>query len=91
MTSVIVQDAFGNEKKFSLQDMQKWFVQIRGFPSILSFGHGKNHVWGEGQVGGRNVTNIAKEAERKFVERMGADKYQKAIDKLMVKARQRGE
>ena len=74
-----------NNKTYTLKDMQKWFVQIRGFPSILYFGSGKNQVSGEGQSGGRMVSDIAKEAERKFIEILGIPKYQEGIDKLMKK------
>jgi len=74
-------------KKYNLRDMQKWFVQIRGFPSILSFGSGRNRIMGEGQTGGRYVTDIAHEAESKFVKRLGTSRYQLGIDKLMKRRR----
>jgi hypothetical protein len=73
-------------KSYDLGDMQKWYVQIRGFPSILVFGHGKNGIMGEGQSGGRYVSSIAKRCETYFVSKMGLDAYQKAIDDLMIKA-----
>ena len=79
MTTVIV-----NNKKYNLHDMQRWYVQIRGFPSILVFGRGKNKVMGEGQSGGRYVSSIAREAERKFVDKFGLPEYQKKIDKIMI-------
>lgn len=72
-------------KKYTLDDMQRWFVQIRGFPSILYFGHGKNLVAGEGQSGGRYVSEIVHEAENKFVGKLGAEEYQRKIDALMKK------
>lgn len=76
-------------KSYDLGDMQRWYVQIRGFPSILYFGHGKNAISGEGQSGGRFVSNVAKRAENFFVSKMGLDAYQSAIDDLMVKAGQK--
>jgi hypothetical protein len=72
-------------KKYTLDDMQKWFVQIRGFPSILVFGHGRNQVTGEGQAGGRAVYEIVHEAESEFVSKMGGRKYQEEIDAIMRK------
>jgi len=72
-------------KRYTLEDMQRWFVQIRGFPSILYFGHGKNQVAGEGQSGGRYVSEIVHEAENKFVDKLGAEEYQRKIDVLMKK------
>lgn len=70
-------------KRYTLDDMQRWFVQIRGFPSILYFGHGKNQVAGEGQSGGRYVSEIVHEAENKFVSKLGEEEYKRKIDALM--------
>ena len=77
-------------KTYTLDDMQRWFVQIREFPSILSFGHGKNQVMGEGQSGGREVCEIVHEAENKFVAKLGIKKYQEEHDKIMRKKGQGG-
>ena len=74
-----------NNKKYTLKDMQKWFVQITGFPSVLHFGTGRNQVSGEGQFGGRRVSDTAKQAENLFVEKMGVVNYQRGIDNLMKK------
>jgi hypothetical protein len=70
-------------KTYDLDDMQSWYVQIRGFPWMLYFGKGKNQISGGGQGGGRYASSIAKEAENKFVAKMGITAYQKAIDKIM--------
>ena len=70
-------------KTYTLLDMKNWFLQIRGFPSILYFGTGKNRISGEGQYGGRMVTEFVKKVERKFVNKMGEDKYINSMDKLM--------
>jgi len=78
MRSVVVEG-----KKYTMKDMKDWYVQIRGFPSILVFGKGKNEIMGEGQSGGRAVSQIAKEAESRFVEKYGIDGYTAKMDKLM--------
>ena len=70
-------------RKFTLKDMSDWFVQTRGFPSILVLGKGKNRISGEGQSGGRAVTNVAHKVENKFVEKLGKEEYTRRIDKLI--------
>lgn len=80
MRSVVVEG-----KKYTMKDMKDWYVQIRGFPSVLVFGKGKNEIMGEGQSGGRAVSGIAKEAESRFVEKYGIDGYTEKMDKLMGK------
>jgi enolase len=77
-------------KTYTLDDMQQWFVQIRGFPSILCIGKGKNRVCGEGQFGGRQVTELVHEIENKFTAKIGQAKYQEEIDKIMRKKGQGG-
>ncbi len=72
-------------KKYTLKDMSAWFFQIRGFPSILVFGTGKNQISGEGQSGGRQVTEFVKVVEGKFVNKLGQEKYIEYMDVLMGK------
>ena len=72
-------------KKYTLKDMSDWFFQIRGFPTILVFGSGKNKIMGEGQSGGRAVTEVAKSVEGKFVDKLGQEKYIEYMDILMGK------
>jgi hypothetical protein len=63
------------EKKYTMRDMIAWYLQIREFPSILVFGEGKNQIMGEGQYGGRIVSEIAKEAEILFIKKLGMNHY----------------
>ena len=70
-------------KRYTLEDMRDWFIQIRGFPSILVFGSGKNKMAGEGQSGGREISNFVHRVENAFVEKLGADEYQRKLDILM--------
>jgi len=72
-------------KKYTLGDMKNWFIQIRGFPSILYFGKGKSQIAGEGQSGGRYVTENVHKVENAFVEKLGEDEYKRKMDKLMEK------
>jgi hypothetical protein len=72
-------------KRYTLEDMRDWFIQIRGFPSILVFGKGKNQIMGEGQSGGRYVTENVHKVENAFVEKLGQEKYTEKMDKLMGK------
>ena len=64
---------------YSLKDMRDWFVQIRGFPTILRIGK----QLGEGQRGGRLISELAHRVEDAFVEKFGADEYQRKLRKLM--------
>jgi hypothetical protein len=66
-------------KEFTMKDLSSFFKQIRGFPTILHIGG----VYGEGQSGGKYVTQIAHEVENKFVKKYGVSEYQKKMDKLM--------
>jgi|SRR3990172_1879187 len=72
-------------KRYTLDDMRDWFYQTRGFPSILFFGKGKNKIAGEGQSGGRFVTERVHQAENEFVAKLGVDEYKKKMDRLMKK------
>ena len=72
-------------KKYTLNDMRDWFILTRGFPSILYFGKGKNQISGEGQSGGRYVTENVHEVENAFVEKLGEEEYKNKMDKLMKK------
>jgi hypothetical protein len=87
--TIEVEDGEGNVdyKTYTLKDMRDWFFQIRGFPSILFFGTGKNRIAGEGQSGGRFVTEVVHRAENAFVEKLGVDEYTKRMDKLMGKTK----
>jgi hypothetical protein len=70
-------------RTYTLEDMRDWFLQTRGFPTILTFGLGDNQISGEGQSGGRYVTDFVKEIESKFVNKLGIDKYRNLMDELM--------
>jgi len=76
---VYVEDYSGKTHAITLHDLAHFFVQIRGFPSILKLGN----VYGEGQAGGREVTDMAHQVENKFVEKFGKEKYQKKMDKAI--------
>ena len=65
--------------RYTLKDMRDWFVQIRGFPTILRMG---KH-YGEGQSGGRVINELAHRVENAFVNKMGTVEYQKELRKLM--------
>jgi hypothetical protein len=70
-------------KTYTLKDMRDWFIQIRGFPSILVFGTGDAQIMGEGQSGGRQVTDFVHKVENAFIDKYGASKYNEGMDKLM--------
>lgn len=70
-------------KTYTLRDMRDWFIQTRGFPSILYFGRGRSQISGEGQAGGRYVSGYAHAAENAFVSKYGIEGYRKRMDKLM--------
>ena len=74
-------------KTYDLYDIQKWYVQIRSFLTILFFGKEKNQVAVKmrGQAGGRSVTEIVLKAENLFVEKIGIDEYQKRVDWIIEK------
>jgi len=66
-------------KAFTMKDLGEFHIQRRGFPSILRIGK----VMGEGQSGGRYVSDIAHEVENQFVKKLGTTKYQKDMDKVI--------
>ena len=72
-----------NGKRYTLEDLRDWFIQIRGFPSILVFGSGKNKIAGEGQSGGRIVSEVVHKVENAFIEKMGIPEYQRRLDILV--------
>lgn len=76
---VYVQDNSGKEHAITIHDLAHFMVQIRGFPSILKLGN----VYGEGQSGGREVSEMAHRVENKFVEKYGQEKYQEKMEKAV--------
>ena len=66
-------------KEFTMKDLKDFFIQTRGFPTILRLGD----VYGEGQSGGRYVTEMAHKVENAFVEKYGEEEYKKKMGKLM--------
>jgi len=65
----------------TIQDMANFFFQARGFPTILYLGS----LAGEGQSGGRFITDCAKELERQIVDDLGMDEYCRQMDILLGK------
>jgi hypothetical protein len=75
-------------RKYDEKDMANWYnTQMGSFRSILVFGKGKNKVMGEGQSGGRAVSEIAKETERKLLEKYGEEEYHRRMDRLITNKR----
>jgi len=74
-------------KTFTMKDLGEFHIQRRGFPSILKIGK----VMGEGQVGGRAVSEIAHKVENQFVAKLGQEKYQKEMDKVIAKIEKKGK
>lgn len=70
---------------YTLNDMKDWFLLIRGFPTILSFGKGKNRISGEGQSGGRRVCDYVNRVESLFVKKLGRQEYISRMDVLLGK------
>ncbi|MEM4098050.1 MAG: hypothetical protein QXS81_05130 [Candidatus Micrarchaeaceae archaeon] len=70
---------------YTLGDMRAWYKELRKYPyhKILTFGHGKARVWGEGWSGGEFVSNVKDAAEVKFIEKLGRPLYIKYMDMLM--------
>ncbi|MGD9381082.1 MAG: hypothetical protein PVI03_01420 [Candidatus Thorarchaeota archaeon] len=66
-------------KRFTMKDLANFFKQARGFPTILRIGD----VWGEGQSGGRYVSEVAHRVENKFVQKYGIEEYRKKMRKIM--------
>jgi hypothetical protein len=69
----------GETHTIHLNDLAKFHIQRRGFPSILNLGP----LSGEGQSGGRYVTEAAHKAENAFVDKLGINKYQTVMDKTV--------
>lgn len=74
-------------KEFTMKDLGEFHIQRRGFPTILKIGK----VMGEGQSGGRAVTEIAHKVENQFVAKLGQEKYQKEMDKVIAKLEKKGK
>lgn len=74
-------------KAFTMKDMGEFHIQRRGFPSILRIGK----VMGEGQSGGRYVSDIAHQVENQFVAKLGQEEYQKKMDKVIAKIEKKGK
>ncbi|MEM0142519.1 MAG: hypothetical protein QXL94_00995 [Candidatus Parvarchaeum sp.] len=70
---------------YTLGDMRAWYKEREIYPieSILTFGHGKARVWGEGWSGGEYVTNVKNAAEDEFIKQLGKQRYKEYMDKLM--------
>jgi len=70
---------------YTMADMLAWYEQINdGQPwhTILTFGHGKDRIWGEGQ-GGAFPAGMASAAERAFIKLLGEERYKTYLEKLM--------
>jgi hypothetical protein len=76
---VYAEDNEGKKHSFSIYDLANFFIQARGFPTILKLGN----VYGEGQFGGREVTELAHEVENKFVEKYGMENYRERMGKAI--------
>jgi hypothetical protein len=75
--SVFVADYDGKEHSFTMKDLASFFIQSRGFPPILKLGN----VYGEGQSGGREVSDMAHSVENKFIEKYGEEEYKRRMAK----------
>jgi len=63
----------------TMKDLADFFLQIRGFPSILFLGS----IAGEGQSGGRFITECAKDLERAIIDDLGMDEYTRQMDEMI--------
>lgn len=71
---------------YSAEDMADFYVQTRGFPSILKIG---KHM-GEGQSGGRAISQIAHQVENKLVAQAKSQTdFQSSMDKVVKKIEQK--
>ena len=77
--TVYVQDDAGQTHNFTIHDLASFFIQTRGFPTILKLGN----VYGEGQSGGREVTEMAHKVENEFVEKYGIENYREKMAKAI--------
>jgi len=67
-------------KRFTMTDLANFFkLTSSGFHTILRIGD----VWGEGQSGGRYVSDVAHAVENKFVKKYGVAEYRKKMRKIM--------
>ena len=69
-----------NEYECTPKDMANFFIQARGFPSFLYLG---SEIAGEGQMGGRFVTDMAKQLEQTIVDDIGIEEYSSLMDKIL--------
>jgi hypothetical protein len=74
-------------REFTMKDLGEFHIQRRGFPSILKIGK----VMGEGQSGGRAISKIAHKVEDQFVAKLGVEKYQEEMDKIIAKLEKKGK
>ncbi|MEM3215910.1 MAG: hypothetical protein QXS81_01025 [Candidatus Micrarchaeaceae archaeon] len=83
--SEFVEEGKGETYTYTLGDMRAWYKEMRKYPyhKIVTFGHGKARLWGEGWSGGEFVSNIKDVAEAKFIEKLGRPLYVKYMDTLM--------
>jgi hypothetical protein len=70
-----------SEYECTPEDMASFFRQTRGFPSILFLGE----IAGEGQAGGRYVSEMARQLERAIVDDIGAEAYRHLMDVILEK------
>jgi len=68
-----------DQVELTIDDLASFFKQIRGFPSILYLGS----LAGEGQSGGRFVTDVAKQLEEHIIDDLGVEEYTQQMDILM--------
>jgi len=70
---------------YTMADMLAWYKILNdGQPwhTILTFGHGANRIWGEGQ-GGAFPVGMARAAEKAFIKLLGEERYKAYLEKLM--------
>jgi len=70
---------------YTMTDMLAWYEQIndgQSWHTILTFGHGKDRIWGEGQ-GEAFPIGMAHAAERAFIKLLGEERYKAYLERLM--------
>ena len=72
-------EGFDEYIELTIKDLRDFFISSRGFPSILNIGV----LSGEGQSGGRFITDIARTLEAEIVKDIGLEEYKRQMDKLM--------
>jgi hypothetical protein len=72
-------DEYSEFVTLTIEDLSDFFYQVRGFPTILRLGD----LMGEGQSGGRFVTEVAQKLEAEIIKDIGFEEYKKQMDKLM--------